>query len=241
MRRLKFLLPLIALLSLPAEGIVVIDDFNASYSLTIPGTTPGVTSLFAASGTAEAIGGERDIYIERTTSNSGAVSMDVSQSLASQLSYASAPFTSGNLLLVYDGMDNSSILNPTGLGGIDITQSGVNTGIFLRSASDLGSSITFSIYTDADRWSMLTMPIAANPSFAFTDYFATFTTFTNMGSMGGADFMNVGAISLLLDGSTAGTDVSIETVVATVPEPGSCLLLFSAGLMLLFRRKSAQR
>jgi large repetitive protein len=241
MSRFPLFLPLLALLCSRVEAIVVIDDFNASYSLTIPGSNPGVTSLFASNATSEALGGERDIYIERTSGNSGAVSMDVSQSLASQLSYASAPFTTGNLLLVYDGADNSSILNPTGLGGIDITQSGINTGIFLRSASDLGSSITFSIYTDADRWSMLTLPIAANPSFAFTDYFGTFTSFTSMGAMGGADFMNVGAISLLLDGSTAGTDVSIETVVATVPEPGGCLLIFSAGLMLLFRRKSARR
>lgn len=240
MRLFVSVLCLFALYVSPAEAIVVIDDFNASYSLTIPSSPTGATSLFASNVTSEAIGGERDIYIERTTANSGAVSMDVSQSLASQLSYASAPFTSGNLLLVYDGSDNSSILNPIGLGGIDITQARLNTGIFLRSASDLGSSITFSIYTDADHYSMLTMPIAANPSFAFSDYFATFATFSNMGTLGGADFTNVGAISLLLDGSTAGTDVSIETVVATVPEPGSCLLIFSAGLMMLFRRKSGR-
>ena len=238
MRQALISLSLFALFDSSAEAIVVIDDFNSSYSITIPGTTPGATGVDSFTATSEAIGGERDIYLERTTGNSGAVSMDISQSLASQLSYASAPFTSGNLLLVYDGMDGSSILNPTGLGGIDITQGGLNTGIFLRSASDLGSNITFSIYTDADHFSLLTMPINANPSFAFTDYFASFNLFSSMGSMGGADFTNVGAISLLLDGSTAGTDVSIATVIATVPEPGSCILIFSAGLMLLMRRKA---
>jgi large repetitive protein len=223
-----------------AEAIVVIDDFDTYSYLNVTGPPAGPASLFSTYTTTESIGGERDVFIERTSANSGAVAMDISGSVASQLSYASAPSTSGNLLLVYDGTDGLNTLNPIGLGGVDLTQLGANTGVFLRSASDLGASITFTIYTDADHFSVVTMPIAADPSFTFTDYYTDFTSFSAAGVSGGADFTNVGAISLSLNGSTAGTDVSIETVVASVPEPGSCFLIFTAGMAVLLRRKPSR-
>jgi hypothetical protein len=223
-----------------AEAIVVIDDFDTYSFLNVTGPPSGPASLFSSYTTSESIGGERDVFIERTSANSGAVAMDISGSVLSQLSYASAPSTSGNLRLVYDGLDGLSALNPTGLGGVDLTQSGVNTGVFLRSASDLGASITFTVYTDADRFSVVTVPIAADPSFTFMDYYTDFTSFSPAGSSGGASFTNVGAITLELNGSTAGTDVSIQTVVASVPEPGSCFLIFAAGMALLLRRKPSR-
>jgi len=223
---------------LPAQAVLIIDDFDTYSSLTVTGPPSGPMSTFAAYSTTEAIGGERDVFIERTSNNSGAVATDISGSFASQLSYASAPFTTGNLLLSYDGSDASSALNPTGLGGIDFTQSGINTGIFLRSASDLGASITMTILSDANHSSFYTLSIAADPSFSFFDYFAPFSSFTSSGALGGANFSSVGAFTLLLSGNTAGTDVSLDTVVAApVPEPGSSLLLLTTGLAFLVRRR----
>jgi hypothetical protein len=222
-----------------ARADVIIDDFDTYQSITVAGPPAGPASTFASQLTLEALGGERDVMLARTSSNSGAVAVDISGSVVSQLSYASAPFTTGGLLLVYDGVDGSATLNYTGLGGLDLTQSGVNTGILLRSVSDLGSSLTFTIYTDATRFSTATLPILADPSFTFADYFTPFLSFTALGVNGGANFANVGAITLELDGSTAGTDVSLETIAAAptpVPEPAGAFLIACAGLSLILRR-----
>ena len=237
----KTLVLLLVGLSSSAQAILTIDDFDTFSFLTVSGPPAGPMSNFASYTTAQALGGERDAMISRLSSNSGAVSMDISGSVASQLSYASAPFTSGSLFLSYDGVDGVSAFNPTGLGGIDITQSGSNTGIFLRSTSDLGAELTFTIYSTADFVSTVTIPIAADPTFTFTDYFMPFSTFTSIGSLGGADFANVGAITLFLDGSTPGTDVSLETVIASatpVPEPGGRFLVAMAGFVALRRRRA---
>lgn len=238
---IKTLVLLLVGLSSSAQAILTIDDFDSFSFLTVSGPPAGPMSNFASYTTAQALGGERDAMISRLSSNSGAVSMDISGSVASQLSYASAPFTSGSLFLSYDGVDGVSAFNPEGLGGIDITQSGANTGIFLRSTSDLGAELTFTIYTTADYVSTVTIPIAADPTFTFTDYFMPFSSFSDIGSLGGADFADVGAITLFLDGSTPGTDVSLETVIATatpVPEPGGCLLVTMAGFVALRRRRA---
>lgn len=227
-------------ITMTCRAEVVIDDFATYQTLSVGGPPAGPLSDFVTQTTLEAIGGERDVYLERTSANAGTVAMDVSGSVASQLSYASAPFTSGNLLLTYDGNDGSSALNPTGLGGVDLTQLGANTGVFLRATSDLGSILTFTIYTDATHFSTASIAIGADPTFTFQDYFTPFTSFA-AGGIGGADFTSVGAISLLLNGATQGTDVSLETVVAAptpVPEPTGALLIAAAGLFFHLRRRN---
>jgi hypothetical protein len=221
---------------------LVIDDFDAFSFLSVGGPPAGAMSNFAAYSTAQALGLERDAVITRDSANSGSVSMDISGSVASQLSYASAPFTSGQLMLSYDGIDGSAGLNPIGLGNIDITQSGANTGLFLRSTSDLGAELVFTIYTDANHFSTATIPIVADSSFTFQDYFTPFALFASGGSLGGADFTRVGAITLWLDGSTPGTDVSLETIISAptpVPEPSSSLLIGLAAMTYLRHRRRA--
>ena len=225
-----------------ARAVLVIDDFDAFSFLSVGGPPAGGMSNFAAYSTSQALGLERDAVITRDSANSGSVSMDISGSVASQLSYASAPFTSGQLMLSYDGIDGSAGLNPIGLGNIDITQSGANTGLFLRSTSDLGAELVFTIYTDANHFSTATIPILADSSFTFQDYFTPFALFASGGSLGGADFTRVGAITLWLDGSTPGTDVSLETIISAptpVPEPGSSLLLGLAAMTYLRHRRRA--
>ena len=244
--QLSFVILLAAIVLTNAVSLqadVIIDPFNGYQTLSASGTPAGPKNAFASLTDPIVLGGERDVWLSRTSSNSGSVSMDVDGSFNGALAYASSPATSGYALITYDGTDGSSALNYTGLGGIDLTQSGVNTGVAIGTTSDIGAAATFTVYSDATHYSTYNVPVLADIDFNFTRYFATFSSFTTgAGAAGGADFTNVGAITLKLDGTAnPGTDIGVDYFVATVPEPSGSMLILSAGLVFILRRPHASR
>ncbi len=221
-----------------ARAELLIDVFDAAQTVSVSGAPLGPKSIFDSITAPGILGGERDVFLQRTSANSGSISVDVDGSFAGALAYASSPATTGSALMTYDGTDGASGINFTGLGGIDLTQAGLNLGINLSTTSDNGASVTFTIYTDATHFSLFTVPVLADPTFTFTDYFVDFASFVPTGADGGANYTNVGAITVLLDGtSNPGTDIGIDYFAASVPEPAGSLLVLCAGLFWMMRRR----
>ena len=213
-------------LATQASAAVVIDGFTTYQAVSVTGPPAGFMNAGNAALIAEALGGERDLYVERTSANSGSVTMEVAGSGAGIASYNSGVRTTGNGLIVWDGVDGNAAVAPTGLGGFDLTQGGLNTAFRISRTSDLGGSIKISVYQDATHTSEATLMVAADPSFTFLPVDVSFASFVPVGANGGANFGSVGALSLYLDGGIAGADIGVETFVA-VPEASSVLAAIS--------------
>lgn len=165
------------------------------------------------------------MFVERTSGNSGGVSADVNNSLPSGLSYASGPVTDGNAIIVWDGGEATSAIDYAGRAGVDLTQGSLNNMISLLTTSDLGATLRLTIDTSSAKYSFFDLPIAADPAFTLALVNTPFASFTDVGT--GADFTNVGAIELKIDGSTDGVDVQVDELKA-IPEPSAAMLVVFA-------------
>ena len=98
------------------------------------------------------------------------------------------------------------MLNPTGLGQVDITSQGASTGIELNAAADHDDGfIMLKVYSDASDWSWASVPITntGDGSLNSSDsQFVAFSSFT-VGGGTGANFSQVGAIQLSINGVNA--------------------------------------
>lgn len=221
-----------------AKADLFIDGFSDFQDVSVSGMPTGYKSASDFLSGGSILGTERDLFIERTSNNGGSLSVDVNSSFGDAMAYASSPATFGRGIVTYDGIDGSNALDYTGLGGVDLTDGGQYYGLTLHSTSDLGASIRFTIYTDETHYSTYLLPVLADPTFTFARYFADFADFTDGGVDGGADFSNVGAITMELDGTShPGTDIGFDYFAATVPEPSGALLLLCAGVVLILRNR----
>jgi hypothetical protein len=236
-----WLLGAMAVLSLagPAKAAILIDDFITQQSVSAnPVTTVAGSSVAAA----EALGGERDLLV---TFVSG----------FSSLSLASNPF-SGELLIsdsgatvkgrsevVWDGVDGDPFaVDPTGLGGVDLTTAGNNAFQFNVLFADLVGSIVFRVYDASDAtggtWSEGVLPLPGS-IFVPVDLLLPFASLTTVGPNGAANLANVGALMMTIDNTVTGSlDVAIGKI-EVVPEPSTAFLagLGLLGLVGLARRR----
>jgi len=149
----------------------------------------------------------------------------------------------GSTLLEYDG--GSVGFNPTGLGGIDITNGGLVDQIGIRvSVNDLPVDIKLTAFTDGSNFSDFTLSLPGG-IFSDTDFFINLASFTTQGGSG-VDFTNLGALQLFIDGQLQGTDLIFDFLSSgqTVPEPVSMLgwavCMLTAGVF-VYRRKGLAR
>lgn len=217
----------------PASA-AIIDDFSTGSLAFVPASS---TSNSQTAGTM--LGGERDETIVNTAS-SGGILAGVS---GGAYSYGALNAT-GSALLSWDGTDGNAALDPVGLGGVDLTESGVQTHFAIEILSnDFAADLILTVYTAVGDFSQITVStpggIPSGPaqtlSIAFADLLPTGA---------GADFTNVGAITLEIDGSLEPQlDVTIgsfSTGTVVVPEPATAAQLGLGLVALGIQRRRAR-
>ena len=189
-----------------ADGVtgLTVDGFTTFQY--VEATPPLPSSDPSALVDSSVLGGERDLYVELTEGISPITSVGLASG-GGLLWLSSDPTVTGNATIVWDGVDgDGQTVNPTGLGGIDLTQYNGNTmtGISLTSGADHpDAQITLRVYSDANNWSEFTTIVPESVGGAATGE-AVFLFDNPVATSGtGADFTNVGALVLNFNGVSA--------------------------------------
>ncbi len=197
-----------------AEGTpgISIDEFNApAVGQTLSANAAGVasTSSFAASATT--IGGERDMTLTATL---GSVTLEANGSaFPSNLNYNANFGATGNTAVLWDGADtDATTLDPSGLGGADLTSMG-ETGFLFNIGTSQPVTLTLIVHSGAGNSSTATIVL---PATAIDTLFIPYSSF-GAPTGTGADFSNVGAIEFLTDAPIATTTTVTDLLQAHIP------------------------
>ncbi len=195
---------------------MVVDSFNTtSQSITAPsdlGDNPDYNATDTAAG--EAVGNERDLFAE-LTSGAGTVSIEVLDSGFPTLTFSASSRGDGTRIATWDGDDDDGqTLNALGLGGIDLTESGANSGFQLALGADQDTgSVVLRVYTDATQWSQAEAAIpntGGTPDETIEILFTDFSQGT--GAADAVTWDNVGAIQLEITSSGTAVDGEIDFI-----------------------------
>jgi uncharacterized repeat protein (TIGR01451 family) len=197
----------------PAAAQILIDSFSTNQSaLTLTYPPAGTTASSSVSG-AGILGGERDLSINLT---GGVIAGNTMSATVSSgfYSYSQDATIAGTGTIQWDGADGSATLNPTGLGGVDLTMGGTQDAILIGTFfDDLPVNLVIEVFTDAGNASTATVAlpglIFSSTNFAFP--YSSFTT--TLGA--GADFTNVGAIVLSAGSAMTAPDLVLDFVQTT--------------------------
>jgi hypothetical protein len=194
----------------------------------------GVTASSQVSG-ANILGGFRDMEIE---SNATLPLEARLAATAGVLRFSNATAVQSTAYVTWDGDDDPTVVDPTGLGGIDIT-AGTATGIYVNiNSTDLsGLELTFTVYDTSGNTSSLMKSYGIILSQEIDPFL--YSSF-----IGSADFTSVGAIQLRLTGPAA-LDAEIDlitigapTTPTATPVPNTLAILIPAiGLLTLRLRR----
>ena len=133
------------------------------------------------------LGGQRDMILK----SSGSTNVFFTSCSDSLYSTSSPTGGSGTSTIQYDGYDNSPQLNPSGLGGIDLTRNGMSSLSFDFSADE---EVKFSIYIySGSNSSYCYLDVELYPQYPYiVQVVLSYYEFTTVN--GGCKFNNVGAI-----------------------------------------------
>ena len=209
---------------------IVIDDFSIFQDVGLQPIGFFIPSSSQVGADASIIGGFRDI---EAMGNAGVPLQTRITADNGVLDFANSVDTTGSGVITWDGDDDPTVVDPTGLGGIDLTNSGLwpldRILVEIISADLPGLELNFTIYDLDSNVSTL--------SRTFTQAITTPETATFLFDdfSGTADFTNVGAIKLELAGPT-GIDAEIDSIQIGkdvspkgTPEPASILGLLAIG------------
>ncbi|MDX1945543.1 MAG: DUF11 domain-containing protein [Pirellulaceae bacterium] len=208
--------PLVTISALQAQGIagLSIDDFADAVAQTITANS-GTPTVTGSADHVGALGGERDLLAQLTSGGAGeSVTFD---SQANRLLFDSTTNAKGHFVATYDGNDNDAAALAFGLAA-DLTSNGASNSIqVIVRADQANSTVKLRVYTDATHFSdsaSFTVP-GTNNDTAHVFEFADFTTGT--GAAGAATFTSIGAIELIIDTGTDGTDGRVTLLGAYGP------------------------
>ncbi len=208
---------------------VTIDDFGIIQpSQPITETVVGQTTTSSSGALTSAgavIGDERDVAISIVAATSGNSQFEVNAGTG-QMVFSNGGDVEATLLLQYDGIDGDGaglILNPTGLGGMDLTDGDSVAALLVRVRSDTAvtDGIEIRVYTSTTNFSTATVDVPDNFVAGTTqDFFIPFTDFVADAGGTGAVFTNVGAIEAFADGTGApGWDLFVSVVESRKSNP----------------------
>lgn len=231
MKKLKYGLFLLLALALALTTAVVyaaeviIDQFtfsthNATYEITDEPNFPE-TVCNRVSPSFGTIGNRRNLCItvydgEEGSSGRLRVAAGTTQNMVLELS----PSVTARGLAQWDGSsDNTTAIVPS-LGGVDLTDGGLNDGILVRVINSDGVpvNIIVRLYTDLSNWAqrlvLLNTIVQSSPTPEVLDLFYPFAGFS--GGSGTMDPANIGAVEIEMDATLqAGADLTIKLVKAT--------------------------
>lgn len=202
---------LVALMCVPANAALVIDDFIATMSAVANGA-PGDTDSDSGAA-ATAIGGFREIFVEKTGGASGHdVRLDINPFALERLNHSQNGSQLGYSLTTWDS-------NGAGLGGIDLTSF---TQLIVGVDTADPAPIIFTI-GDADSAESASGTLLVPFTAAFTEYILPFGALVPTGGTLADILDSVDSITMEIDGrARAGMDVVLTQVRADiVPEPGT--------------------
>jgi EF hand len=190
--------------------VQTVDTYSTTAQALQATSTVGSTTAFNGVVATEAIGGQRDIFIEHT-GGTGNLNIDVDLGNSNLLTFASGTGVVGTALIQYDGADSNVALVATGLGGLNMSAGDTLAGILVSTRGDTaGATAEVRIYTDATNFSTTTINIPDQA--ALEDVFVPFSAFTTgVGAAGPATFTSGGAIEVFVDG-VAELDAVISVV-----------------------------
>lgn len=204
-----------ALLAAPAllPAQVVVDDFaTAQATLSDP---PGGASTATTAG-ADILGLHRGLRVFNL-GGPGPTSVGVAAGALTLTIAETTPDSRGEALLVWDGDLDPSSVDPTGLGGVDLTAAATQGGFrFGFDAARAGSWFVLTVYQDATHVSRAARALPAGISF-----FDVFVDFAELGAapgaVGPASLTQVGAMTLRVGGVEGATPALVLSRVATAP------------------------
>ncbi len=229
----------LAALNAPAAYVYVDTFTSPTQTVEVAGGGPATT--FQYTNSTVAVGGEREVLLARTNSSSLITSF-IASSLTNGITYASPATAYGFARLTYDGIDGTNgadSINFGGLASLDLTDGGNNDRFHVRGGADVaGGQFIITVYSSETDYSVQALAVPgtgiADPV-NFTNFFFTFAGMTDFGN--GADFANVNAIVLELNGlSQAGVDLGVNLFVA-IPEPTGWWIASALGAVALLRRR----
>ncbi|QDT08378.1 Large cysteine-rich periplasmic protein omcB precursor [Planctomycetes bacterium K23_9] len=184
-----------------------IDSFDGTQQIANDSTNDGVPVAISQLAP-EALGGERDLFVNKTSVN-GAVQLSVNDPLLPNvLTFDSIQTGDGERRVVWDGVDGDAVtINDNGLSQ-DLTANGEAEGIRLEFGADLaGGNAVVRLYSDdanaatTNRFSTATIPIPVTGGGTTTTEYVPFSNFISAGG-GGVNFADVGAIELDISGAS---------------------------------------
>jgi hypothetical protein len=201
---------------------------------------------------ADILGGERDLIIDQIAQD-GPTDPSIESSIGvavGRLAFSNDTGAMGVGEVQWDGADGSGALDPTGLGGYDLTAGGTLNAFLIETiSSDANWNFEVWAYTDATNYTQVSFAanevpsgtgpvLSAIPFAAFTDLCGVAllpSGINDVNCVGTLDLTSLGALRLILNtgfnGSPSAFDIDLRLgSITTVPEPG-VLALMGMGLM----------
>lgn len=219
---------------------LVIDSFSDQQRVQdAPTTNPNNSQVSAA-----VLGGYRDLAITNTAADGDNVGASELHVTGGNLKFSNVAGAQGEGYLTYDGNDDATSVNTSGLGGVNFLI-GANPYLFFSEPADVKFDNTAFFRVKA--WDMNggeavyeeTLTASYDPRLFLSDF--TTTAGFNFGSIGALQFfVSSTALADSVDGAITQIELRADDV-APIPLPASGLLLLGGmgGLTFLRRRKKA--
>lgn len=170
-----------------------------------------------------AIGGNRDLFVTALDNPGQATLSSNLASVPGVLSFDPSSNARGRYLVTWDGdttatIDSGATLNETGLGGVDLTNSGSISAVrMLLGIDKAGQTLTMRVYSSAANFSTFNVSLPNTGGSVNSEVIIPFSSFATGGGTG-ADFTNVGAVQLEFTATVLAADGGLDTLQTLGPE-----------------------